>query len=340
MDFRSTPPVPSSSSSSNLEMHKEKLRLLAQRLQPSICRPGNKEAAVLQQLGVTVPDWEDVYHPRRVRARHNPQPSLPPAGFNNVASSLGNSSSLLPWPQPMVVPQPPALRNAADAFASPPLPSFVPPRIPQPPPLHQPQHLHHQPHHMDNHAHIVAPPSTQQRGTKRGQQQQPPMPPQQQQQQPMPKLNRAVKGKSNVSGRTYTSKFRGVHQTFPTKRWEAQFRRNGKPTSLGCFDREDQAAEAYDKMMIWCELHNTAGVKGGITNYDGSKYKEELPWLHSITQDELINSLRGEGRRQAAQRMMRQKRDPGSSGKKSRAQANTRGGSTGADSMDGSTESN
>jgi len=28
-----------------------------------------------------------------------------------------------------------------------------------------------------------------------------------------------------------------VHQTFPTKRWEAQFRRNGKPTSLGCFDK-------------------------------------------------------------------------------------------------------
>lgn len=49
----------------------------------------------------------------------------------------------------------------------------------------------------------------------------------------VPKLSRAVKTKSNGAGRTYTSKFRGVHQTFPTKRWEAQFRRNGKPTSLG-----------------------------------------------------------------------------------------------------------
>ena len=47
------------------------------------------------------------------------------------------------------------------------------------------------------------------------------------------KVTKAVKVKSNNSGRTYTSKFRGVHQTFPTKRWEAQFRRNGKPTSLG-----------------------------------------------------------------------------------------------------------
>ncbi len=49
----------------------------------------------------------------------------------------------------------------------------------------------------------------------------------------VPKVAKAVKSKSNSSGRTYTSKFRGVHQTFPTKRWEAQFRRNGKPTSLG-----------------------------------------------------------------------------------------------------------
>ena len=49
----------------------------------------------------------------------------------------------------------------------------------------------------------------------------------------VPKVAKAVKSKGNSSGRTYTSKFRGVHQTFPTKRWEAQFRRNGKPTSLG-----------------------------------------------------------------------------------------------------------
>lgn len=40
----------------------------------------------------------------------------------------------------------------------------------------------------------------------------------------MPKLSKAVKTKSNTAGRTYTSRFRGVHQTFPTRRWEAQFR--------------------------------------------------------------------------------------------------------------------
>lgn len=125
----------------------------------------------------------------------------------------------------------------------------------------------------------------------------------------LPKITKAVKCKSNTPGRTYTSKYRGVHQTFPTKRWEAQFRRNGKPTSLGCFDHEEEAARAYDKMMLWCELHNTAGVKGGITNFDPAEYEKDIAWLQSITQDELIESLRSDGRRQAAHRMLRQKRE-------------------------------
>lgn len=36
------------------------------------------------------------------------------------------------------------------------------------------------------------------------------------------KVTKATKAKSG--GRTFTSKYRGVHQTFPTRRWEAQFR--------------------------------------------------------------------------------------------------------------------
>ncbi|KAK9852348.1 hypothetical protein WJX84_000277 [Apatococcus fuscideae] len=101
------------------------------------------------------------------------------------------------------------------------------------------------------------------------------------------KVIKASKSKGLPSGRTYTSKFRGVHQTFPTKRWEAQFRRCGKPTSLGCFDHEEEAARAYDKMMLWCELHHTSGMKGGITNFDPSEYEKDLAWLHTVSQEEL-----------------------------------------------------
>lgn len=117
------------------------------------------------------------------------------------------------------------------------------------------------------------------------------------------RLGRNAKGKATSSGRTYTSKFRGVHQTFPTRRWEAQFRRNGKPTSLGCFDREEEAARAYDKMMLWCELHNASGVKGGITNFDPTEYEADIPLLQQISQDELVAILRSDGRRQAQQRV-------------------------------------
>jgi AP2 domain len=124
-------------------------------------------------------------------------------------------------------------------------------------------------------------------------------------------LSRAIKthkGKGN--GRTYTSRYRGVHQTFPTRRWEAQFRRSGKPTSLGCFDHEEEAARAYDKMMLWCELHYSSGMKGGVTNFDPSNYEADIQWLQQVTQDELVQILRSDGRRQAAQRIVRQKKEP------------------------------
>lgn len=55
-------------------------------------------------------------------------------------------------------------------------------------------------------------------------------------------------------------------------------------THAGCFDQEEQAARAYDKMMLWCEIHNSAGLKSGIMNYDSSEYEKDLPWLQSVTQ--------------------------------------------------------
>ncbi|KAF8057668.1 hypothetical protein HT031_006017 [Scenedesmus sp. PABB004] len=113
--------------------------------------------------------------------------------------------------------------------------------------------------------------------------------------------SKAKHAKASGGGRTYTSRFRGVHQTFPTRRWEAQFRRNGKPTSLGCFDKEEEAARAYDKMMLWCELHQAGGARG-VTNFEHAEYEAELALLRDVSQDDLIETLRLEGRRQAMAR--------------------------------------
>jgi hypothetical protein len=118
-------------------------------------------------------------------------------------------------------------------------------------------------------------------------------------------------------------------------------------------------------MMLWCEMHSVAGIKGGVTNFDPSEYDKELPWLQSVSQvgpapggwprceavseslavlgrsracrpaagagppltpslpslpparpsqDQLIEALRSDGRKQAAHRMLRHKRDPSSTG--------------------------
>ena len=121
-------------------------------------------------------------------------------------------------------------------------------------------------------------------------------------------VHKVARQKGVSSGRTYTSKYRGVHQTFPTGRWEAQFRRNGKPTSLGCFDREEEAAKAYDRMMLWCELHasllaTTASPQkqgAAALNFDVSTYASELHTLERLSQDDLMQELRRLGRSQAS----------------------------------------
>jgi len=107
------------------------------------------------------------------------------------------------------------------------------------------------------------------------------------------------------AARTYTSRYRGVHQTFPTRRWEAQFRRAGKPTSLGCFDREEEAARAYDKMMLWCEIHHAdlrslGLLRNGVTNFEPACYAADMEALREMSQDDLVQELRRMGRLQAA----------------------------------------
>ena len=91
-------------------------------------------------------------------------------------------------------------------------------------------------------------------------------------------------GCSTSQGAGGAHPLQGIKTPVYDLRLDACGRRNGKPTSLGCFDHEEQAARAYDKMMLWCELHNTSGVKGGITNFDPTEYEKDLHQLSSVTQ--------------------------------------------------------
>ncbi len=78
-------------------------------------------------------------------------------------------------------------------------------------------------------------------------------------------------------------------------------RRNGKPTSLGCFNTEEDAARAYDMMMVWGQLHQAHKGKGTVvTNFDPSEYDRHLGMLQNMSQDQLLEHLRSQGRSQAA----------------------------------------
>ena len=44
--------------------------------------------------------------------------------------------------------------------------------------------------------------------------------------------------------------------------------------------------------MLWCELHNSSGVKGGITNFDPAEYEKDLSWLQVVNQVAFTHNLK------------------------------------------------
>lgn len=46
-----------------------------------------------------------------------------------------------------------------------------------------------------------------------------------------------------------------------------------------------EASRAYDKMILWVDLHSAnPGSKTGITNFDKSEYEPEMAYLQSVSQ--------------------------------------------------------
>jgi len=124
-------------------------------------------------------------------------------------------------------------------------------------------------------------------------------------------------GGGGGGGRSFTSKFRGVFaQTGRgTRRWKAKFNNSGKSTHMGTFDREEDAARAWDRMMVWCHLHGVVLYQGSlrgvhtsdsiksVLNFAYDEYAGELDEMQGIlTQDAMVQKLRQEGRLQPGAR--------------------------------------
>lgn len=75
-------------------------------------------------------------------------------------------------------------------------------------------------------------------------------------------------------------RFRGVHQTFPTRRWEAQFRRNGKPTSLGCFDKvrssQSMAVKEPESDLFRYAMNRSVGGPTSMGGFDKARAYQRM----------------------------------------------------------------
>ena len=107
----------------------------------------------------------------------------------------------------------------------------------------------------------------------------------------------------------FSSKFRGVSpKCRGSGRWQARLYHSGKLMHLGMCDREEDAARAWDRMMLWFHLHGIALIRpegGGTLTSDSMQaalnfvyegYAGQVDDLRGIpTQDAMVLKLRQEG---------------------------------------------
>jgi hypothetical protein len=87
-----------------------------------------------------------------------------------------------------------------------------------------------------------------------------------------------------------SSKYVGVHRTYPSGKWEAQTRMRHRAISLGCFATEFEAAVAYDIVAVWKLKH--VGKWAQRLNLDMGRYKDKIDDIQNKTLDELVAMLR------------------------------------------------
>ncbi|KAK9862613.1 hypothetical protein WJX84_000435 [Apatococcus fuscideae] len=123
-------------------------------------------------------------------------------------------------------------------------------------------------------------------------------PEQQQQQQQQQQQTLAARSPSGPPGQNLfnslkrqpgspcSSPFRGVSKHRLTQRWEASLWLSGKQLYLGGFEREEDAARAYDIAALACKGPMVA------TNFDASEYTKELEAVRGCSKEEMVAYVR------------------------------------------------
>ena len=103
-----------------------------------------------------------------------------------------------------------------------------------------------------------------------------------------------------------TSQYRGVCWNRDKQKWNVQFRHTHSTMFLGSYIVEEDAARAYDRMIVWFELHGIVRNKSGGGVHDSSsvkaslnfawqEYETEFGELRRMAQDEVVQYLKRQG---------------------------------------------